>query len=504
MPEIIRSLIVVLFIAFAVFYFGKKTFVAMGMREADFLLRRNAWLIITLAAFLTHNFWIFCAITAGTVIYTGKKDSSKLSLFAALLFAVPLFGAEITGLGIINYFFELNYFRLLSLLLLFPAFLTLRRLPTSASFGSLLPDKFILAFMLIGLALQAPVDSTTNVARTTFYAFIDVFLPYYVASRAMNNTKAVHDFCASFVMAVILLSVVGAFEYLKGWLLYSQLDSALGSKWGYGNYLSRGGGVRALASTGQPIVLGYVCAVAIGLYFAIKNNIDTRNSRIAITITLVAGLFASVSRGPWLGAALVAIAFVALGPKPWVALPKMALASIACTLLLLATPYSDKIIDLLPFVGSVNIETIEFRNTLLESSIEVISRNPFFGSFDALASSEMQALRAGGIIDVVNSYIALALSGGLVTLSIFVGFFTCIVLQLFLMQRKTPLNETGSNIRRALIAAILGIMLIIYTVSSITFVPIVYWLVGGLGVGVIGAASRPTKTGNGFTGVIAT
>ena len=504
MPEIIRSLIVVLLIAFAVFHFGKKTFVAMGMGEADFVLRRNAWLVITLAAILTHNFWIFCAITTGTVIYAGKKDSSRLSLFTAILFAVPLFGAEITGLGIINYFFELNYFRLLSLLLLFPTFLALRRLPTSARFGSLLPDKFILAFMLIGLALQAPVDTATNVARTTFYAFIDVFLPYYVASRALNNTKAVHDFCASFVMAATFLACVAAFEFLKGWLLYSPLDSALGVAWGYGNYLSRGGGVRAVASTGQPIVLGYVCAIAIGLYFAIKNNIEKRNARLAITSVLVAGLFASVSRGPWLGGAFIVIVFVALGPKPWVELPKMGLTTVACTLLLLATPFSTYVIDLLPFVGTVDVQTVEFRNSLLENSMAVISRNPFFGSFDALASSEMQELRAGGIIDVVNSYLALALSGGLVTLSAFVGFFVSIVIQLLMMQRKIPLNETSANIRRALISAILGIMFIIFTVSSITFVPIVYWLVGGLGVAVIGAASRPTKASNGLTGVIAT
>jgi O-antigen ligase len=501
MSEVLRSLIVVLFIAFAVFGFGKKTFIAMGMAEADFVLRRKAWFIITLAAFLTHNFWIFCAITAGTVLYVGKDDSNKLSLFVALLFAVPLFGTEITGLGIINYFFELNYFRLLSLLLLFPTFLSLRRSPTSATFGSLLPDKFILAFILIGLALQAPVDSATNLARTTFYSFVDVFLPYYVASRALNNAKVINDFCAAFVMATVVLAGVAVAEYLKGWLLYSSLASALGAEWGYGRYLARAGSVRAMASTGQPIVLGYVCAVAMGLYFAIQNNITTRNTRIAITIALVAGLFASVSRGPWLGGVLIAIAFVALGPKPWVALPKMALAAIACALLLLATPYSEKIVDLIPFVGNANVETIEFRNTLLENSIEVIARNPFFGSFDAMATSEMESLRAGGIIDVVNSYIALALTGGLVTLSLFVGFFVSVLLQLFLMQRKSPLNETGAIIRRALIAAILGIMLIIYTVSSITFVPIVYWLVGGLGVGVIGAVTRPTKAGSGFTGV---
>jgi O-Antigen ligase len=498
MPEILRSLIVVLIIAFTVFHFGKKTFITMGMSEADFEVRRNSWLIITLAAFLANNFWIFCAVTTGVLVYARKKDSSKVSLFIALLFAVPLFSAEITGLGIINYFFALNYFRLLSLLLLFPAFLALRRLSTSAPFGSLLPDKFILAFILIGLALQAPLDSATNVARTTFYAFIDVFLPYYVASRALNNTKAIHDFCASFVMAVVLLAGVGVVEYLKGWLLYSSLASALGVEWGYDGYLARGGSVRAMASTGQPIILGYVCAVALGLYFAIKNNIKTNSTRISITIVLVAGLFVSISRGPWLGGALIAIVFVALGPKPWVELPKMGFASVACVLLLLAIPSGEKIIDLLPFVGGVDVQTIEFRNSLLDNSIEVISRNPFFGSFDALTAPEMEELRANGIIDVVNSYIALALSGGLVTMSIFVGFFVSIVLQLFWIHRSRLLIDVDANIRRALMASILGIMLIIFTVSSITYVPIVYWLVGGLGVGVIGAASRSTKAGADF------
>ena len=465
----------------------------MGMSEADFVLRRNAWLIITLAAFLTHNFWIFCAVTTGVVINAAKKDSSKLSLFTALLFAAPLFGSEISGLGIINYFFTLDYFRLLSLLLLFPAFLTLRRLSTSAAFGSLLPDKFLLAFILIGLVLQAPVDSATNLARTAFYGFIDVFLPYYVASRALNNTKVVQDFCATFVMAVVMLASIGVVEYMKGWLLYSTLASALGTQWGYGGYMSRGGGVRAMVSTGHGIVFGYVLAVALGLYFAIQNNIKAIKIRTFITIALIAGLFASVSRGPWLGAALIAITFVALGPKPWVALPKMALATAASALILLATPYSDRVIDVLPFVGSVDVQTIEFRNNLLDSSIVVISRNPFFGSFNAMGAPEMEELRAGGIIDVVNSYIALALSGGLVTVFFFVGFFVCIVLQLFLLLRRTIPNTDNNNIMRALIASIIGIMLIIFTVSSITFVPIVYWLVGGAGVGVIGSASRPTK-----------
>ena len=136
----------------------------------------------------------------------------------------------------------------------------------------------------------------------------------------------------------------------------------------------------------------------------------------------------------------------------------------------------------MPFVGSVDSENVEFRNRLIDNAIVVISRNPFFGSFDTLSTDEMEELRAGGIIDVVNSYIAIALSGGLVTLTFFVSFFVCVVMQLILAGRRSLLSSDQLNVWRVLVANILGIMFIIVTVSSITFIPILYWMVGGFGV----------------------
>ncbi|MNE91016.1 hypothetical protein D3C80_1885800 [compost metagenome] len=43
---------------------------------------------------------------------------------------------------------------------------------------------------------------------------------------------------------------------------------------------------------------------------------------------------------------------------------------------------------------------------------------------------------------------------------------------------------------RALLATLVGILVIIFTVSSITFIPVVYWSIAGLGVAYIQMTRR--------------
>ena len=101
----------------------------------------------------------------------------------------------------------------------------------------------------------------------------------------------------------------------------------------------------------------------------------------------------------------------------------------ACVFLLLLTPIGDRIINLLPYVGSEeNTVTADYRTKLLENSWIVIQRNPVFGSVDYLETPEMQEMIQGqGIIDVVNTYIQVALNTGLVGLGLFVLFFAAVL-----------------------------------------------------------------------------
>jgi len=147
-------------------------------------------------------------------------------------------------------------------------------------------------------------------------------------------------------------------------------------------------------------------------------------------------------------------------------------------------PGGQKVLDLLPFIGSVETENITYRHRLIENSMIVIQRNLWLGSFDYRSTPEMQALTQGqGIIDIVNTYVAIALQMGVIGLTLFVGFFATIALGIRKAMRSYPnKDDEARRLGRALLATLAGILITIITVSSITVIPVVYWSVAGLGV----------------------
>lgn len=487
MPEILRSLLVVLLVGAAVFHFARPHCIAMGMQPGNYDVQKKLWFGLTLAAFLAHNYFLFAAIAAGLLYVYRKQHSNLAALYAGLLLTVPLFGKDIPGFGIINYFFTLDFSRLLSLCILLPAYLHLRKIKDIPKLGSTWVDKLVLAYLIYGLAKQVPLDTSTNSLRTMFYLALDVVLPYYVASRGAQTIKDLREILVAFLLAVLVVGSIGIIEYAKGWLLYSQLDGALDvNLWGYGGYLRRGESVRALATSGQAIVLGYVMAVGIGLYLCTQNALQNSLVKVAVLLLLLGGLIAPLSRGPWLGAVGVVGIYIIMGPKPAANFFKIVVASLSVGLLLLASPLGVNLVDKLPFVGTVDLQNVDYRERLLDNALIVISRNPYFGSYDYMQAPEMLELRNGGdrgIIDVVNSYVSIALSGGWVGLLLFIAPFAVVLIMLLVQllqyrKRGDPVATTG----RALFAVLLGIMFMIYTVSSILVIPLVHWMFAGLGV----------------------
>ncbi|MBZ5627159.1 MAG: O-antigen ligase domain-containing protein, partial [Acidobacteriia bacterium] len=175
--------------------------------------------------------------------------------------------------------------------------------------------------------------------------------------------------------------------------------------------------------------------------------------------------------------------YLATSASPGKVLFKAGLGLLMTLPILLATSLGEKIIDLLPFTGSVQAENVTFRARLVDVAIRVILQNPFFGAFDYIYSPQMQELKEGGIIDIVNTYIGIALSSGLVGLSLFAGFFAVIAAGIFSTMRKLPNRDDERYVLgQALLSTLIGIMVIIGTVSSVWIIPVVYWLVAGLGV----------------------
>ena len=491
MPEYLRALIVILLIASFTFIFAKKSLTPLILKER-LNHWRNAWLAITLIAFLSHNFWIYIVASGLLIAFVAKRESNKMAFFFVLLFAVPSIGSGITGLGAINYFFEINYLRLLSIVILFPAFISLLATPNTLKLGKNLPDKLILLYLILIISLQIRSTTITDSLRQALYAFTDVFLPYYVASRALKQIEHLKELFSGFVLASFLVAAIGCFEFIKGWLLYNPLPYVWDIPADIGNYLMRGSNLRALASLGQPIVLGYVLVVALGFYLFLWPLIQSKAmQRLGLTL-LSLGLIATLSRGPWVGAVALVGIFIATGPH---ALKRLAILSIAATVaipIISIMPEGEKIINLLPFIGNIEKSNIDYREKLLDNSIIVIQRNPLFGSVNYLQTPEMQEMIQGqGIIDIVNSYLQVSLKYGLVGLGLFAGFFL-VVLSGIYQCRKIISDKTSELylLGRSLTATSVAVLVVIFTVSSIVAIPIIYWSLAGMGVAYINIVKR--------------
>jgi O-antigen ligase len=132
----------------------------------------------------------------------------------------------------------------------------------------------------------------------------------------------------------------------------------------------------------------------------------------------------------------------------------------------------------------VDAENLTYRVRLLDTFVKLIGEKPFFGAYDFMLRPEMQDLRTGeGIIDVVNTYVGIGFSSGLVGLSIFVGLFVTIAVGILRAAGRARHDADANLLGQALLATLLGILVMISAVASITVIPVIYWAVAGLGVG---------------------
>ncbi|HEV7476512.1 MAG TPA: hypothetical protein VGO02_02110, partial [Burkholderiales bacterium] len=86
-----------------------------------------------------------------------------------------------------------------------------------------------------------------------------------------------------------------------------------------------------------------------------------------------------------------------------------------------------------------------------------------------------------GIIDIVNTYLGIALASGFVGLSLFCGFFLVVLVELLAAVRRAGGRDGEPYaLGQALFCALLGILVTICTTSSIGLIPVIYWSIAGL------------------------
>lgn len=440
------------------------------------------WLVMTSCAFLLGNYWIFIFISAVVVFALSRAEPVKPAIYLLLLSLVPTLGEAIPGFAGITKFIEINPQLVVAAVVLLPAMLVSRHMKKINKVGGG-ADLFFLLFLILQLGLSVRAESFTHMLRTAIQEFLLIAPLYYVFSRYPKNFDDIRVLSAAFLLPVLVLCAISIPEFVKNWHFYYSVTSNWFGAMPFG-YVLREGYLRASASVFNPIVWGFVVMCAMGVGLAVLNDGVSRFYRYAGFALLITGLIVSLSRGPWLGAIAMMGVYILLSRRMIMRAIQAAMVGSFAFLISLMTPFGKNIIGLLPFVGDSSEGTISYRQQLLDQAWDVILQNPFFGSGDFISNSGLQSLRQGqGIIDIVNTYLQIGLKSGLIGLGLFMSFFFIILLRLHKTMKMVQQDHpVFGNYCRAYTAALVGILLTIFTTSSEGQIPYLYWIFGGLGV----------------------
>jgi hypothetical protein len=485
-----KELIVILGIAAVTFRLAKPIALRFSA-EPDFLRRRNVWFALTLVGFLSPNFWIFAIFAAPTYVWAGRKDSNPIAAYLLFMHVMPPVLIDIPSIGG-SQLFNVDNYRLLSFCILIPTALKARRAPDRDRYGSRMTDLLLLGYVLVQSSLFVPPDlpshvilhdSVTNMMRRTFLFFLDILILYYAISRSCTDRRKIIDAQAAFCLSCGIMALIASFEHIRGWLLYTQLAQSwnpLDPNYIQAWLLRGDTWLRTQASSGHPLSLGIMLAVAFGFWLYLQSRATTLRARVGVGIVFWCGLIAAFPRGAWIGTVLIYLAYSALKPR---AISRIFKAGFVIVILfgsVSLSPVGEKLISSLPFTGGQEDPTFLYRQRLLDRSLELIAANPLFG--DQLAMLQMEDLRQGqGIIDIVNTYVGVALFSGLVGLGLFLGFVFSAGAGVFRAARTAVSTDPewgllGFNI----LACILGMLFMIADCSLILGVEKTFYVLIGL------------------------
>ncbi len=475
-----KALVVVLVLSAPIWFLAKRLFSSQS-KPGEFARRRNLWVYLTVAGMLAPSIWLYLILAAPAILWTGRRESNPAALYILLCFVIPNASVPLPSI-IVNELFNANNQRLLALTLVLPALLRARRERYARSALSQGParrldsmDVLLAAYVLLTILLFIPYESVTHTLRRTTLAIIDIGLLFALWSRLTSKHEVMRDCMGTWVISGMLMSVLAVFEMERSWLLYAPIAE----RWGAPNdfaFLLRAGLLRAQVSTGHSLTLGIWLATAWSLFLYIQTTWDKKSAKLLVGLILIAGLGASMARGAWIASIFATLVFFMLNPKGLTTAIKAVGGMSLVFGLFLLSPFGERFMQLLPFVGTVDSGNVEYRQRLFDRSMELIWENPWFG--DPFVLLQMESLRQGqGIIDLVNGYLVIALFHGLVGLGLFVGFLLLALRRGRYAWRtfRRAGDADATLLGAALLAAMLGTMLFIATAGVD---PMTYMLAG--------------------------
>lgn len=438
---------------------------------------RRAWMLVIacmVASYLCKFPALFFLVLGGLGLYgsalMGATPVAALCAYLLLSIVCPPISLDIGGVGGINSILRLDGFRLLAIVVLLVPALRLLSAKKSPTHGGLVAmDVAVLLYPALRILMALPYSTATTTARSIVETFLDVWLPYYVATRAIRSAADLRLVVVHVAIALLFGASVGVTEELIQHNLFTGLEGVYGIAWQLSYVLMRGSFIRVQAMTQQPIILAFAMLFGLGMWVWLR-GLEWRKPRFFVPFAaLLAALIFTWSRGPWLGAILLFGMFALLRRLSGSSVRILLILGVIAAVILKAVGADEAIAGGLAalFGGSESdVSTIEYRRELLDTSLALIKQSPWLGVPNYAA--QMQSLKQGqGIIDLVNAYLAVMLNAGVVGLACFMTPFLIVIHRLLGAvrrdERKTVVG--GSRFAIAMIAINVAFLFAIFTSS---------------------------------------
>lgn len=483
-----------------------------GMRFFGFsvpLARRVAgsWIALTFVAFFSLSMWMFYALVA-LVCWVGapKEPEDRVIFFIGILPALPKFDYLIPGFAGIESLFNIDYARFVTMAVLLPiaagALRSTSMVPRSRTARNI--DFFVFAYVLWAVVLAFDRHGLTQGFRAIFQQLAFVALPYLVVSRYLLDPGRSKEALSTLLYSALIVASIGIVELLTEWWFYRYIPERIGMgllDWRVLGHYERGGLVRVRSTIGGG--LGFVMLIAIAILITLRYEIRSRIFYVCALIALALCLYFTGARGSWLASGLVA---TLLSVRWFIKSPKNFL--VACGLAVLLLPVGQRVLD--SFEDEEG--TFDYRQQLIDSAIPMILDSPisgYNGMTEVEATGRLEHLRQGeGIIDLVNTYIQVAMFEGLVGLALFLG---SLLLALFAMLRATARQiagekSTAPELSLLLSAIIISAAFLIATTSMTGYFQDYYMIILALSAALVApvdVARTPVQRGRDADAVVA-
>lgn len=404
----------------------------------------------------------FSAVVA--FILAPKEIEVRQAYFVASILVFPIFYSFRVPFPGLNYLIDLTLWMILVARFLVP--LAVRDIKPIT-----VVDALFFAFVFLMFTLDFRGVSITEGVRRGVVTAAWLLVPFLAFRNVMEKSQARDRVWEALLVVSLLLAASNIFIQLVQWDFFF-FNRPIGVEVRFG--LLR---ANTTLATG---LFGFICATGVLILAHYRTLLrGGRIFRLLVYAMLLLGVLSSGARAAILVLPLMLVIMFMLKVVDPRALGLLAAVSAASHSVVIDLVMR---VDFSRFVDPFNIE---YRQRLLAISMEQIRQNPLIGDQNFISHPRFLPLIQGQqTIDIVNSYLQIALEYGLPALLAYVGAFLFGIMKLATRIKFVTAARTRCSL---LLTVTIGYLFLIATTSMTSYVS----LVGIVLLGLIAAETRP-------------